>query len=264
MSDLQYKNTNYVPGTEIVFDAPVSVQLGKISLELRTTATVGNRQMALEVRASSKAIFALLNQIKAKFYALLAKLDADTGVTSTAFAAIRAVVPADATSLATGYTLANAIKADHNAVLTILNGDTGVTDTNYVATMAVAAADATTQLTLATLVNELRAQFDALLAKLDADILVNSTDYRPTLTPTLAALTTAITTNASAVVAASKTMLLSFAPNTADGTVANRSIHTNLAAGAVTIRPTESLYIYDRTNVAALDRLTVTVEARRN
>lgn len=155
----------------------------------------------------------LANEIKTDHNGMLAKLDADGGVTGTDYESLHAT-DAASLSLTVGLdilrsdgihqgdldifldnliTLANELKTDHNAVLAKLDADTGVTDTNYASLHTTAAAalsapnitgtgidwvDVFTLISAAlTLLNELKADHNGVTSKLDADTLVADTNY---------------------------------------------------------------------------------------
>lgn len=109
---------------------------------------------AVRTRATINSLVALANALKTDHNDVLAKLDADGGVSGTDYASLRTVAAADADEVnaTTGQgasffhgddgvkvrlvlqairTLANEIKTDHNALLAKLDLDGGVADTDY-------------------------------------------------------------------------------------------------------------------------------------
>lgn len=252
----------YVLGTEIDFGGE-AVTLDEVLLTLSTTATVGNRQLVLTKVERLKAIFNILNEMKAKFQGtadLVDKLNADTGVTDTNYTNGAALVAA--TTLATAYTLGNALKARINTLLAKLDADAGVGSTNYAAAAGITAADADTRAKLVTLVKELYTDWEQLLCMLDADAGVVDRDYRSTFGLTSPALPSAqVTLNASAVTTASKTVAHRFSKAVADGNGAGY-VNTNFSAD-FTISAVQALTITDSNSTDAADGVELQIQASR-
>jgi len=184
-----------------------STKVSEIDVILTTSATAGNRTPQLELRASTKQICDMANWQKAAYNALKDKLNADTGVKDTDYAAVST---AAATSLTTAYALLNAIKAALNTLHAKLDLDAGVALTVYAAQVAISSADSTTPATAITLANEILVNLRRLCNLLDGESTVADEDYESTIMAGAAgchppALTTSSTKNASAATTASKT-----------------------------------------------------------
>lgn len=215
MSTMLHRVASKTMPLELKGSPVVATKVSKIVLNLVTSASVGNRTPQLELRASSPQIYDVANWAKAALTALVAKLNADTGVTDTNYAASTTTA---ATTLATAYALLNDIKAKLNAVGTKLDSDAGVSMTAFAAQTAVGSADSTTPATAITLGNEILADLRAMCNMLDSDSAVVDLNYETTIMASVpTALTTSSTKDASAVTTASSTVVHTFSTGVSDG-----------------------------------------------
>lgn len=133
----------------------------------------------------------LISLLVTNYNGVLAKLDADSGVSGTTYvSANAATVPGTTYETATGtngnsraglYAFMSNFVTKFNACLTQLDGDAGVTDTDYNSTLALSLGgilpNGMSQSMVVKFVDNALTNLNALNAKLDADTLVGDTDY---------------------------------------------------------------------------------------
>jgi hypothetical protein len=121
------------------------------------TQNTGVIDLANEIRTQNTDVVDLLNQIRTQYAALMAKLDADGGVTDVNYAATVGLTEGAVSALTEG-----AVTTDPATAVALLNGMR------------------TQNVDVVALANEIRTQYAALLAKLDADGGIE-TDYAATV-----------------------------------------------------------------------------------